>query len=49
MSAAMVFLSGTQERVRNSRVKRAVGVRAIEALLYLKNILERDLKMHKSE
>ena len=36
MSAAMgFFLLGTQERVRNSRGKRAISVRAIEVLLYL--------------
>ena len=35
MSEAMgFFLLGTQERVRNSRSKRAVIVRAIEVLLY---------------
>ena len=28
------FFQGTQERVRNSRGKRAISVRAIEALLY---------------
>ena len=35
MSAAMDFFQGTQERVRNSRGKRAIGVRAIEVLLYM--------------
>ena len=35
-SAAMDFFSkGTQERVRNSRGKRAISVRATEVLLYL--------------
>ena len=34
-SAAMGFFQGTQERVRNSRGKRAISVRAIEVLLYL--------------
>ena len=35
MAAAMVFfLLGTKERVRNSRGKRAIGVRATEVLLY---------------
>ena len=34
MSAATGFLVGTQERVRNSRGKRAISVRAIEVLLY---------------
>ena len=29
------FFQGTQERVRNSRGKRAISVRAIEVLLYL--------------
>ena len=28
------FSLGTQERVRNSRGKRAIGVRAVEVLLY---------------
>ena len=31
----MDFLLGTQERVRNSRGKRAISVRATEVLLYL--------------
>ena len=35
-SAAMQFFQGTQERVRNSRGKRAIRVRATEVLLYLK-------------
>ena len=36
MSAAMgFFFQGTQERVRNSRGKRAIGVRATEVLLSL--------------
>ena len=36
MSAATVwFLLGTQDRVRNSRGKRAVSIRATEVLLYL--------------
>ena len=35
ISAAMgFFFLGTQEKVRNSRGKRAIGVRAIEVLLY---------------
>ena len=39
-SAAMgFFFQGTQERVRNSRGKRAISVRAIEVLLYKQNIL----------
>ena len=33
-SAAMDFFQGTQERVRNSRGKRATSVRATEGLLY---------------
>ena len=33
-SATMGFFPGTQERVRNSRGKRAISVRAIEVLLY---------------
>ena len=35
-SAAMGFFAGTQERVQNSRGKRAISVRAIEVLLYIK-------------
>ena len=35
MSAAMGFLLGTPERVRNSHGKRAIGVRAMKILLYL--------------
>ena len=31
----MDFFQGTQERVRNSRGKRAISVRAIEVLLYI--------------
>ena len=33
-SEAMGFFLGTQERVRNSRGKRAISVRATEVLLY---------------
>ena len=33
-SAAKEFFLGTQERVRNSRGKRAISVRVIEVLLY---------------
>ena len=33
MSAAMGFFLGTQERVRNSRDKGAIGVQALEVLL----------------
>ena len=32
--AAMGFFQGTQERVRNSRDKRAISVRATQVLLY---------------
>ena len=38
-SAAVGFLQGTQERVRNSRGRRSISVRASEALLYLFQIL----------
>ena len=31
----MGFFQGTQDRVRNSRGKRAISVRAIEVLLYM--------------
>ena len=34
-SAAKGFFQGTQERVRNSRGKRAISVRAIEVQLYI--------------
>ena len=34
-SAAKGFFQGTQERVRNSRGKRAISVRAIEVQLYV--------------
>ena len=34
-SAAVAFFQGTQVRVRNSRGKRAISVRAIEVLLYI--------------
>ena len=34
-SAAMGFFPGNQERVRNSRGKRAISVRAIDVLLYI--------------
>ena len=37
MSVAMGFFLGTQERFRNSRGKRAIGIRAIEVLLYLRS------------
>ena len=32
------YFLGTQERVRNIRGKRDISVRAIEVLLYLKNL-----------
>ena len=35
MSAAMGFSLGTQERVRDSRGKRAISVRSIEVRLYM--------------
>ena len=38
MSAAVGFLLGTQERIRNSRDKRAISVRASEVLLYYENM-----------
>ena len=38
-SADKGFFLGTQERVRNSRGKRAISVRAIEVLLYLQFLL----------
>ena len=34
LESPMGFFQGTQERVRNSPVKRAIGVRATEVLLY---------------
>ena len=34
MSAAMGFFLGTRERDRSTHGKRAVGIRAIEVLLY---------------
>ena len=39
MSAAMGLFQGAQERVRNSRGKRVIGVRAIEVLLYLEMVI----------
>ena len=41
MSAALGFLLGTQEHVRNSRGKRAIGIRAIKVLLLFKSVLFR--------
>ena len=38
MSAAIGVFLGTQERVRNSHGKRAIGVRAIEVLLKMGTI-----------
>ena len=37
----MEFFEGTQERVRNSRGKRAISVRATEVLLYTYVLKER--------
>ena len=42
-----VFSLGTQEQVRNSRGKRAIGVRAIEVPLYIKSQCLR--QMHADE
>ena len=39
-SATMGFFQGTQERVRNSRGKRAISVRATEVLLYIETLAE---------
>ena len=39
-SVARGFFQGTQERVRNSRGKRATSVRAIEVLLYMEKALQ---------
>ena len=41
MSAAMGFFLGTQERVRNIRGKRAIGVRATEVLLVVVKTVKR--------
>ena len=38
-STVMGFFQGTQERVRNSRGKRAINVRATEVLLYFETSL----------
>ena len=53
--AALEFFQGTQERVRNSRGKRAISVRATEGLLYMpspegeqKNVLWSDLSCCKN-
>ena len=35
VSAAVRIFQGTEERVRNSRSRRAISVRAIEVLLYM--------------
>ena len=43
-SAVKEFFLGTQERVRNSRGKRAISVRAIEVLLYLNSIINGVIK-----
>ena len=42
-SAAIVFFQGTQERLRNSRGKRAISVRATEGLLHLVCRFEMDV------
>ena len=42
-SAAMEFLPGTRERVRNSCGKQAISVRAIEVLLYLEAVWKSDV------
>ena len=47
MSAATVFLLGTQKRVRNSCGKRAIGVRANEVLLYYHQTKEHTVKILK--
>ena len=43
-SAAVGFFQGTLERVRNSRGRRAISVRAIEVLLYI--FREKDEKIY---
>ena len=42
------FFLGTQERVRNSRGKRAISVRAIEVLLYFSCFTERNREAKKN-
>ena len=42
-----IFFQGTQERVRNSPGKRAIGVRAIEVLLYMHFFLSVSLRISK--
>ena len=44
-SAAVGFFQGTQERVRNSRGRRAISVRATEVLLYLGQNIFKTLQM----
>ena len=44
-SAAMEFFLGTQERVRNSRGKRVISVRATEVLLYVKTLKRLPLRV----
>ena len=39
-----IFFQGTQERVRNSRGKRAISVRAIEVLLYVLFVMKHTKK-----
>ena len=48
-SADMGFFQGTQERVRNSHGKRAISVRAIEVLLYLKDLRTEILEGHQTQ
>ena len=43
----MGFFQGTQERVRNSRGRRAISVRAIEVILYIP-FLTRQTPNHKT-
>ena len=45
-SAAMGFFLRTQKRVRNSRCKRAISVRAIEVLLYYDYTLSKQSKFY---
>ena len=41
-----IFSLGTQERVRDSRGKQAIGVQAIEVLLYFTSLLWMDVIVH---
>ena len=49
MSAAMGLSLGTRERVRNGHGKRAIGVRAIEVLLYLELVCHLAIHTFKSD